>query len=235
MLDPLTLLFQLFLAALLGGVIGFEREGIKRPAGFRTHILVCVGATVAVHTNLQLIASHSATGPMDPARLGAQVISGLGFLGAGTILKEGNTVKGLTTAASLWVVGIIGLAIGAGQYFSAAVSTVILYIILTTFRKIESRIKEKKINATIHVTLKNEEQATYLLSLALSGRDCQVRRLKKTYTSDKITKLKVSLLHPSHISEIDLLSTISELPFVLSASAAYAKDEDPEDTYKLDG
>ena len=234
MLNPLTLVIQLALAAVLGGIIGFEREGLKRPAGFRTHILVCVGSTVAVHTNLQLIESFGGAGPMDPARLGAQVISGLGFLGAGTIIKEGSSVKGLTTAASLWVVGIIGLAIGAGQYFSAVLSTVMLYVILGAFQKIESRIRSKGSTSVLSLSIKNDDQALHLISLSLQTRYCQVKRIKKTYTSEKIMKVKLSISHPGDVTEMDLMTTLSSLPFVLSATTSLQKDKDTQDDYNLD-
>ena len=105
---------KMVLAVLFSGIIGFEREHSHRPAGFRTHILVAVGSTLVMMTSKFVFLEYQGVVTVDPTRLGAQVISGIGFLGAGTILREGFSVKGLTTAASLWAVSCIGLAVGAG-------------------------------------------------------------------------------------------------------------------------
>src|SRR5690606_893530 len=112
---------------LLGGLIGIEREIGNRPAGFRTHTLVCIGSSLVMLTSEFLIGAYADISIPDPARLGAQVISGIGFLGAGTIIKDGSRVRGLTTAASLWVVACIGIAIGAGFYWGAIVAAVFSY------------------------------------------------------------------------------------------------------------
>ena len=108
----LEMIPRLLLALLIGGCIGWERESSNHPAGLRTHMLVALGAAVVMELGSQL-AGGSATGP---ARLGAAVLSGIGFLGAGTIMKEGYAIRGLTTAASLWVAACLGLAAGAGAY-----------------------------------------------------------------------------------------------------------------------
>ena len=127
---------RLLLAALFAGVIGLERESHGRPAGLRTHILVSMGSCLVMLLSIYGFPGWTAR---DPARLAAQVISGIGFLGAGTILREGASVKGLTTAASLWVVAGIGLAIGAGFYLSAVVATVIAVVALFFLEKLEKR------------------------------------------------------------------------------------------------
>ena len=126
---------KMVLAVVFSGVIGFEREHSHRPAGFRTHILVAVGSTLVMMTSKFVFLEYQGIVTVDPTRLGAQVISGIGFLGAGTILREGFSVKGLTTAASLWAVSCIGLAVGAGYYIGALVSTVVIYLTLNTFKR----------------------------------------------------------------------------------------------------
>lgn len=138
------LIFRLLLALVLGGLVGFERENLHRPAGFRTHILVCVGAALVMITSEFLFNKYSGLTNADPARLGAQVISGIGFLGAGTIMKEGVTVKGLTTAASLWAVSCVGIAVGIGFYVAAIAATVIIYITLISLKRMQITITEKK-------------------------------------------------------------------------------------------
>ncbi|QUH27176.1 MgtC/SapB family protein [Serpentinicella alkaliphila] len=116
------------MSTLLGGLIGFEREVNNRPAGFRTHILVTLGACLIMILSIYGFSGFGPAGKgSDPARLAAQVVSGIGFLGAGTIMREGTNVRGLTTAASIWICGGIGLAIGMG-FYEAAVMTTLLSI-----------------------------------------------------------------------------------------------------------
>ncbi len=119
-MNGMDILFRLLLALLFGGVIGFERERQGRAAGFRTHILVCVGACLVMCLGLYLAEQYPNS---DPSRIAAHVISGIGFLGAGTILRFRVSVRGLTTAASLWTVSVIGLAVGAGFYLAALLAT----------------------------------------------------------------------------------------------------------------
>lgn len=124
---------KLGFAALLSGIIGFEREHSHRPAGFRTHILVSVGSALVMLTSIYIFESKGMVG--DVTRMSAQVISGIGFLGAGTILREGFSVKGLTTAASLWAVSCIGIAVGAGFYAGAFVATFVIYLTLNSLKR----------------------------------------------------------------------------------------------------
>ena len=137
-LDPLrelnmwTVLLRLAVAVLTGGLIGLERSAKNRPAGFRTHILVCMGASVASMTALYIFLKLNL--PTDVSRLPAQIISGLGFIGAGTIVITRNmTIRGLTTAAGLWTTGIIGLAIGAGYYELGIIAAILVLIAETVF------------------------------------------------------------------------------------------------------
>ncbi len=127
---------KMVLTVIFSGVIGYEREHSHRPAGFRTHILVAVGSTLVMLTSKFVFAEYEGLANFDPTRLGAQVISGIGFLGAGTILREGFSVKGLTTAASLWAVSCIGLAVGSGYYIGAFVTTLVIYITLNTLKRV---------------------------------------------------------------------------------------------------
>ncbi len=127
---------RLILAVLLGGIIGLERGVNHHPAGFRTHILVCVGAALAMLTN-EYICQVYGTG--DPARLGAQVITGVGFLGVGTILVTGrHKIKGLTTAAGLWASACLGLALGIGFYSGAVIAAMVIYVSLALLPKVEN-------------------------------------------------------------------------------------------------
>ena len=139
-LDPgiAAVALRLLCAMLVGALVGVEREYTHRPAGLRTHILVALGACVASIMGQMLVAQYG--GGSDPARLSAQVITGVGFLGAGTIMKEGVSVKGLTTAASVWAVACLGLAAGFGYYALAVVGMVFTLITLTIFEALQRRL-----------------------------------------------------------------------------------------------
>lgn len=130
----ILVLSRIILAILLGAIIGLERELYKRPAGLRTHILVCVASCL-----IMLVSMYGFDGE-DPARMAAQVVSGIGFLGAGAIMKEEKGVMGITTAATIWVSAMLGLACGNGFYFGAILVAVLALVILTILRKVESRI-----------------------------------------------------------------------------------------------
>lgn len=130
---------KMILTVVLSGTIGFEREHSHRPAGFRTHILVAVGSALVMLTSNYVFETYEGLTSFDPTRLGAQVISGIGFLGAGTILREGFSVKGLTTAASLWAVSCIGIAVGAGYYTGAIVTTLVIYITLNSLKRVTAK------------------------------------------------------------------------------------------------
>lgn len=133
-----NILLRLFLALVCGGLLGIERGRKKRPAGFRTYMLVCLGAALVMMTN-EYISEVYNTG--DPARMGAQVISGIGFLGAGTIIVTGhNRVKGLTTAAGLWAAACIGLALGIGYYSGAVIGTIMIFFAMAVMHNVDERV-----------------------------------------------------------------------------------------------
>lgn len=145
----LSVTVRIILAVICGGIIGMERSLHRRPAGFRTHILVCLGAAMTTLTSqyLYLYLDYYT----DMARLGAQVIAGIGFLGAGTIIIARQRVRGLTTAAGLWAAAIIGLAVGAGFYEGAILATVLVELTATVFLKLEKQVITKTSN--IHIFL----------------------------------------------------------------------------------
>lgn len=127
---------RLLLAAVLGGIIGYERERARTPAGFRTHIIVCVASALIMLTSEFLSQAYGGDSGSDPSRLGAAVISGIGFLGAGTILRSGANVRGLTTAASLWAVACVGLAVGIGFYAGAIAVSLVIFLTLVLLKRI---------------------------------------------------------------------------------------------------
>jgi putative Mg2+ transporter-C (MgtC) family protein len=132
--------FRLLLSAVFGAAIGLEREINGHPAGMRTHLLVSLGAALFTVLSIYGFEPNSPTTPVDPSRIAAQVVSGIGFLGAGAILKDGLSIRGLTTAASLWATAAVGLAAGAGQHILATVGALIIIFSLWPLSRIEDRI-----------------------------------------------------------------------------------------------
>ena len=135
----LDLSVRLILASMFGAAVGFERELHGHPAGMRTHLLVSLGAALFTVLSIHGFASNTAA-PVDPSRIAAQIVSGIGFLGAGAILKEGLSIRGLTTAASLWATAAVGLAAGAGQHVLAVTGTAIIVFSLWPLNRVAERI-----------------------------------------------------------------------------------------------
>lgn len=149
----LAVILRITAAFLLGGILGLERGLKQRPAGLRTHMLVCVGACMIMLTN-QFVFQAYQTG--DPVRMGAQVVSGIGFLGAGTIMvTKRNRIKGLTTAAGLWSAAAVGLALGIGFYEAAVMGSVMILLTLTVVHGLDSRIHNNTRLAEVYVELDN--------------------------------------------------------------------------------
>lgn len=149
-LNELTIVVRLVLSALLSGILGFERSQKRRPAGFRTYMLVSVGATLVMITGEYLAKSLGG----DAARMGAQVISGIGFIGAGTIMMTGHQqIKGLTTAAGLWAAACMGLAVGAGLYFAAIMTFVLLALIMMLAERLQGKFIARSRRMRVYIIL----------------------------------------------------------------------------------
>lgn len=149
------ILIRLFVAAILGSAVGLERERLDWVAGLRTHMLVCVGSCL-----FMVVSAYGFGGVLgrpavvlDPSRIAAQVVTGVGFLGAGTILLRGEIVRGLTTAASLWAVAAVGLAVGGGLYREAAVTTFLILLILAGVKQLETRFFSSRRPRTVHLNI----------------------------------------------------------------------------------
>lgn len=150
----ISCLIRTILALVLGGVVGMEREKKGRPAGLRTYMLVCVGASLVMMTNQYMAARYPA---IDVSRMAAQVISGIGFLGAGTIIiTRKNQVRGLTTAAGLWAVACLGLAIGIGFYYGAIIGAASIFFIMEGLRWLDDRLLVESKEMTVYVELQEE-------------------------------------------------------------------------------
>lgn len=200
-MNNIQIIIRLALAIVIGGAIGYERESQHRPAGFRTHILVCLGATVASMIQLNivydtgriisenpLLSNHLST---DLSRIGAQVITGIGFLGAGTIIHEKGSIKGLTTAASIWMVACIGLAIGLGYYFMSIAATVSVAVVLLLFKRLEEFFIEKRNIMNIEITYKSELNIMDSLILYFETNGIKVKNVDLWQDDSEQEKLKI--------------------------------------------
>ena len=178
--NVISVIIRMVLAVICGGIIGIERETKRRPAGFRTHTLVCLGAAMTMLTSQFLMTEGWTT---DPARLGAQVVAGIGFIGAGTIIvTRRQKVKGLTTAAGLWVSAIIGLAIGVGYYEAALITMVIVLIAEILLSKLEWHISSKAKKLNIYIEYNEDESigeiAEEIKKMGVSIMDIEITRSK---------------------------------------------------------
>ena len=178
MLTHWETLARLFLAAGLGSLIGFERERLLWAAGIWTHMLVCVGACLFMIVSAfgfgdSLSAPHVV---LDPSRVAAQVVSGIGFLGAGAILARGEVVRGLTTAASIWTVAAIGLAVGGGLYFAAGVSTAVIIAILAGVKPLEEAYRARNQTCRLNIQAAHGSLTPELLKTTLNIRNAQIKR-----------------------------------------------------------
>lgn len=184
MLGWSEILIRLFLASLFGALIGLERERKDWTAGLRTHMMVCVGSCLTMMVSAfgfsDILGTEHVV--LDPSRIAAQVISGIGFIGAGTILflKQG-TIRGLTTASGLWTVAAIGLATGSGLYFAAGTTTIVALIILWALQPLEQIYSKKFKQKTLRIVTRPDANNTAMLTLLLSHPDLKIQ----TFTLDK--------------------------------------------------
>ena len=137
MITSFTVIIRLILAAVLGGLIGFERQVRRHSAGLRTHILVCLGSCLIMLTSLYIFDIYKNSGIVDPSRIATGIVTGIGFLCAGTIIRYGEAVKGLTTAAGVWIVAGIGMAVGCGFYLAGIISAILTIGVLYFLRRLE--------------------------------------------------------------------------------------------------
>ena len=213
------MLLRLLLSAILGGCVGIERGKGDRPAGLRTHVLVCVGSTLFMLVSIfgfgDTVPVHTVQDDMgarrDSARIAAQVVSGIGFLGAGTIIHEGLSIKGLTTAATMWMVSAIGLAVGAGMYVVSIGSTVLTLIVLTIFRNWEKfmGLRGKTSNRFMVVRVQNRQAivSDIINYLTLNGVKLKSLNVK---TDDKNATLLLEMF-VKYNPEVDNMEVISGL------------------------
>ena len=206
----IAVVFRLFLAAFLGGLIGLERESVNKAAGLKTHTLVALGACLVMLTSVAIFEKN---GPgTDSARIAAQVVSGIGFLGAGTIMRSGFGIKGLTTAASLWIVAAIGLAVGLGSYLASITATVIVFLILFLMPHFERKVKNlpQKFKM-LEIEMLDKPGQLGLVSSILGELSVQIRKVNIRETETGNVKLFFTIDVPYYLKEEKILERFNEI------------------------
>jgi putative Mg2+ transporter-C (MgtC) family protein len=211
----IELIIRLTVACILGGLIGIERERNRHPAGFRTHILVCVGAALVMLCNMFIFEQYKNYANIDPARFGAQVISGIGFLGAGTILKEGVTVKGLTTAASLWSVGCIGISVGLGFYTGAIFATLLVLITLIVFSRFEGRLYGNRRSSLLKIKSLDNPGQIGRIGTELGKFNVQICDISMEVSDESSVLIKVRINKSSDAIGAEILDSLSKIEGIL--------------------
>ncbi|KAB3524829.1 MgtC/SapB family protein [Alkaliphilus serpentinus] len=211
------LVLRLILATIIGGVIGFEREISNRPAGFRTHILVTLGSCLIMIVSIYGFIGFGDGGHGgEPSRLAAQVVSGIGILGAGTILREGTNIKGLTTAASLWISGGIGLTIGIGFYTAALVTTGLSLFSLIILRVVEGSILKNKKYTIIKVSAIDRLGLLGEISSVMASHKVDIRNIsmEASTTDDEADTYTSIIFYAKLPSKIELHQLHDDLSLV---------------------
>ncbi len=212
----LEIVLKLLLAVGLGGLIGLERESSHKPAGFRTNILICVGSAMMMIVSMLVLQGKEGTAG-DLTRIAAGVIAGIGFIGAGTIIQAAESVMGLTTAATIWAVGGLGLVIGAGHYIPALIFTGIIMLTLVIFRQIESQFVRQTIYRYHLKTKYSKDVLIHIKKLALhegirireltlkKEKDLSIADFAFSCTQEKEQKFNKGLLELEDILEIKIV------------------------------
>lgn len=212
-----VILIRLLISILLGAALGMERELQGRPAGLRTHTLVSLGAALVM-----LISMYGFEGTNDPARLAAQVVSGIGFLGAGAILRDGGDIKGITTAATLWMAAIIGLAAGNGYFVGAIAATFASVVILVLLRSLETFLGKRTRHLTI-ITSTNKPVLQVMVQ-ACDRRGLVIANIEAHVTDyGKEECIKFSADFASGSRKEDIESVIFEVTEILNPLSIFIK------------
>lgn len=225
--NEVQMVLRLVLATVLGGMVGIERGKGDRPAGLRTHVLVCVGSTLfmlvsifgfgdttPVHTTVDDLGVRR-----DSARIAAQVVSGIGFLGAGTIIHEGLSVKGLTTAATMWMVSAIGLAVGSGMYIVSIASTVLTLVVLTVLHSWEKQIGLRGKTATRLIVARVQNRPGIITDVTnyLSINGVKLKSLNvKSGDRDSFLELELFVKYNPEVDNMEIISGLHEIEGFMS-------------------
>lgn len=229
-------IIRLIVAIILGGLIGYEREARSQSAGLRTHILVCLGAClcmiISINIALDFYSVYGYT-RSDPERIAAQVISGVGFLGAGTILanQKGHSVKGLITAASIWGVAAVGLVVGAGYLVTAAAATVLIFIVLTVFVRLDKMMRKRgRHSYVLHLTMRNTVGQSRRLSEYLQHHQLALLSFRTlSGEEEENVELELTVHVGEELSQSELLSDLLGIKGIKQATVTEPKEQKEKD------
>ena len=197
---------KLVLIVILSGIVGYERESWNKPAGFRTHVLVGISAVLVMICGQYL----SEKSGVDPTRIPAQLLSGIGFLGAGTILRDGFNVKGLTTAAGLLAITCIGLFVGAGYYLGAIIATAVVYVVLSYSHILSTKLEHSDI-WDLKVTASSPKEIVKEVNEILKNYNVEIIRLKVIEDEDVPDYIRIIMKYRESTDKNEILSKLSEI------------------------
>lgn len=213
------LLLRLVLSCVLGGMIGYERQSRNKSAGLRTNVLVCLGSCLIMVLSQAIYQNVEGKTNADPARLAAQVVSGIGFLGAGAIMKEGLTVTGLTTAACLWVVAGVGLAVGAGFYSGALFTAALVFITLGTLSRLDDWVKHDK---NLAILIQTVDEPGQLMHINQCLEDLQLKikgvKIKADEAEDEGIYLELFVFNKRGLKSIFIIEALKQIDGVVSVT-----------------
>ena len=216
-INLVTTIIRLFLSMILSGILGVERGKKKRPAGFRTYMIVSIGSTLAMMTNQYIY--EQIGGTSDPTRIAAQVISGIGFLGAGTIIVTGrNQVKGLTTAAGLWASACIGIAVGCGYYEGAIIGCLSIFIAMHIMQTLDAYLMSKSHTMTVYIEFGNVSDISRFLEFArthgISVSDIDINRIRGLKAGGISALVSVTIGKESHTQVIESFGRVEGVHYI---------------------
>ncbi|SDZ90676.1 MgtC/SapB family protein [Selenomonas ruminantium] len=221
MLSEWELFLRLVLSCILGGIIGYERQSRRKSAGLRTNVLVCLGSCLIMVMSIGLYQDVEGKTNADPARLAAQVVSGIGFLGAGAIMKEGLSVTGLTTAACLWVVAGVGLAVGAGFYTGALISTGLVFVTLGRLSRLDDWVDHEK-NLSLNIHTVDRPGQLMRISRCLEDLQLRVRGVKVNAADDEMEEggersmyIDLEIFNKQSIKSIIIVDAVRQIDGVI--------------------
>ena len=206
---------RILCAIFIGGLLGLDRGLKNRPAGMRTYMLVCVGSCLIMLTN-QFI--YQSTGTGDPVRMGAQVVSGIGFLGAGTIIvTRRSQIKGLTTAAGLWAAAGVGLALGVGFYFGAALGGAAIFGVMTLLHRMDNKLQRNARTIEVYVEMATDfSVGDFLRELRLRNLELhELQREHDAHTEQGVRAYLATLRAQRRTSQIELLEDLAKIPGIV--------------------
>lgn len=214
--NAIEYIFRIILSAILGALIGYERQFEHKSAGLRTNILVCIGSCLIMILSNLLYEQVEGKTNADPARLAAQVVSGIGFLGAGAIIKEGVNVIGLTTAACIWVVSGVGLAVGAGYYIIAVFASLLVYIILEILSQMDSWLVPTD-NIMIKIRMINDSEKIKEVYNALLKLGLKSKNFSVVFVSEDIVELNILMFNPHKLKLAEISTYFTSIEGVIKS------------------